>query len=541
MLTIINPFRYSPSKEVIKASEELIKNIKQSELHEDFNEGKMLGVMIVRPNSDTSVEVLQNIKEIHPLEDFYYIAAFSGNIGGENIISGFVPPIYNLLEKTGYFKQEEAKISKLSALINDLESNDKLQLLKEKLHKYEKGFEEQSNKIKDEISKARSEREKLRAGCNDSVVLARLITESQNEKANFRRLKKEAKEKIQGLVSEIQSIEIEIKALKLQRARMSEKLQSWIFKQYIIHNFQGEESNIYDIFRKQRLVPPSGSGDCAGPKLFEYAIKHGLEPLAFGEFWYGASPEGPVRNHGDFYPACSSKCGIILSWMMKGLKEFKEPEIEPQIDVFFEDEWLIAINKAAGVPSVPGLDGRKSMLEVLEEHYQIKFFIVHRLDMDTSGLILYAKTQEIASTLQMQFEERLVNKTYRARLRPSTKYDSIKDFRVSDTGIISLPLSPMYEDRPRQMVDFNNGKEAITKYEVLTINKDGSIDIVFHPITGRTHQLRVHAAHHLGLGRPILGDKLYGGNRIDSPLMLEASELSFNHPITEEKIYLYLL
>lgn len=536
MVTIINPFRYTPDERVLKAADVLISKIAQSELHQYFNEGKMLGVMIVKLNNDVT-----SSKELHSLDDFHYIAAFSGCVGGKNFLPGFVPPIYNLLDKEGYFKTEEVEISKINKQIEKLESSNDLKILKEKLLKTQEEFEEQSEKIRFQMTESRKEREKLRAGCTDSVILAKLITESQTEKANFRRFKKEAIGNINVLASEIQSLELEINVLKIKRARMSDKLQNWIFKQYIVHNFQGEEKNIYDIFRKRNLVPPGGSGDCAGVKLFEYAILRGLEPLAMGEFWYGVSPEGPVRNHGDFYPACSSKCGIILPWMMKGLcqnDDIIEEEAFTTNDILLEDEYLIVVDKKSGIPSVPGLDGRKSLIETLEEYLETKLFVVHRLDMDTSGLIVYAKNQEVASALQAQFENRTVNKAYKARLRPPTKYDVARTFQAGEKGKILLPLSPIYEDRPRQMVDFKNGKEAITEYEIEKINDDGSIDVIFRPITGRTHQLRVHAAHHLGLGRPILGDKLYGGARSEGPLHLTAIALTLYHPLTNKTISL---
>lgn len=531
MRTQINPFRYSPTKEVIQAADSLIEHIKQSEHNESFSEGKMLGIMIVKPHSQ------EHNEEIHYINDFHYIAAFSGNVGGNSIIKGFVPPIYNLLDKDGHFKKEEANISKINTLINEIQKGEKLLSLKSELQKMEAEYERKSLEIRDEMSKARADREKTRAGCNDSIVLARLINESQNEKASFRRFKKEYEQNLNVLLSKIQLVELEINALKLKRSQMSENLQNWIFRHYIIHNFSGEESNIYEVFKEHKLIPPGGSGDCAAVKLFEYAIQHKLEPLALGEFWYGKSPEGPVRNHGDFYPACTNKCGIILPWMMRGLySENNEKDILNQLvdikDILFEDEYLIVVNKQAGVPSVPGLDGQKSLIETLQEQLGVKLFVVHRLDMDTSGLIIYAKSQETASIMQAQFENRSIKKTYRARLRPTTKYDTVKDFKPRDNGEISLPLSPIYEDRPRQMVDFNNGKEAITKYEIEKVYKDGSIDVLFYPETGRTHQLRVHAAHHLGLGRPILGDKLYGGSRTENRLMLEACQISFAHPVT---------
>ena len=243
-----------------------------------------------------------------------------------------------------------------------------------------------------------------------------------------------------------------------------------------------------------------------------------------GEFWYGRSPETAVRTHGHFYPSCTSKCGPLLGFMLKGLnihKEGLQKGISPVI--IHEDESLIVVEKPAGMPSVPGLDGRPSLQEWLGERHG-EIHAVHRLDMDTSGVMLFAKTQAAATDLRRQFEEHSVRKTYLARLSAC-----IKQLSKGDKGAIYLPLSPDYDERPRQKVDPKQGKPAITEYEVADINEDGTIDIVFNPITGRTHQLRVHSAHTLGLGCPIVGDMLYGGD-ISTRLHLHAYKIKFRHP-----------
>ena len=318
----------------------------------------------------------------------------------------------------------------------------------------------------------------------------------------------------------------------------------------MVHNSCGEEVSVWDIFAANGLVPPGGTGDCAAPKLLEFAFRNGLKPLAMGEFWYGASSGTAVRVQGHFYPSCTSKCGPLLGFMLKGIQLVESAsEVSQNVQVIHSDNDIIVVSKPSGMPSVPGLDGRLSVLDYLKTRFGEDVYPVHRLDMDTSGVMVYARTPEAQTNLQKQFEERTVSKTYRARLCPPDMTTSASDkltmkssvtTSVSaepESGTISLPLSPDYDERPRQKVDFHSGKEAVTEYRILGTNSDGTTDIDFHPLTGRTHQLRVHSAHALGLGRPIAGDLLYGGffpgvNR----LCLHACSLSFDHPATGDRL-----
>ena len=401
-------------------------------------------------------------------------------------------------------------------------------------------------------------------------------------------------------------------ALKLQRAMESVRLQKWTFSQYVVHNALGESLSVLDIFARKGVLPPASAGDCAAPKLLEYAFRHGLVPLEIGEFWYGASPFGPVRAQGRFYPSCSWKCGPVLGYMLQGLTlDSVSPQAAPAAvpaaaptaaptsapasapavssasglaaaptsapsfasavssasglaaapEIIFEDDSVIVVDKPSGMPAVSGLDGRLSLEELLIRRQcqepsgpAAGIFQVHRLDQDTSGLIVFAKTRQAQASLRRQFEERQVEKTYLALLLTSP--DHLSDH--SDSGEIDLPLAPDYEDKPRQKVDMTQGKKAVTAYRLLyghdaesvldffrgsvpdgtdvclagdvcsstnaTSNSDTSSQLVssdlhvaevqavlLHPYTGRSHQLRVHAAHFRGLGSPILGDTLYGG------------------------------
>ena len=130
----------------------------------------------------------------------------------------------------------------------------------------------------------------------------------------------------------------EIDTLRKCRAEMSDGLQKWIFRQYVVHNAAGEERSIYDIFDMEYLIPPGGTGECAAPKLLEYAYRHGLKPVAMGEFWYGTSPETAVRTHGHFYPSCTSKCGPLLGYMLQGMELMKLEEIHGTPSVIYEDK-----------------------------------------------------------------------------------------------------------------------------------------------------------------------------------------------------------
>lgn len=331
--------------------------------------------------------------------------------------------------------------------------------------------------------------------------------------------------------------EAEISAMPAgpERAAASAELQTWIFDQYRVSNARGETLTIREVFARRGLIPPGGTGDCAAPKLLQYAYSHHLTPIAMGEFWYGASPASEVREQGRFYPSCTGKCGPLLSFILEGLDVEPNPldreftaDSEPRI--LHEDADILVVSKPAGMLSVPGRTRAKSLLDWLRERFG-EVHSCHRLDMDTSGVMVFARNLAAKSELERQFAEREVAKTYRARLAASSQ-----PFNHARRGTIALPLCLDYYDRPRQMVDREHGKLAVTEYEVLEQLPDGEIDIRFTPKTGRTHQLRVHAAHADGLGRPIKGDRLYGsadGGR----LWLHAESLRFRHPVTGEILY----
>lgn len=545
-----NPFRYEPHPLVREAArlvmERLDRLISDGTLPEEvcrgFSEGKMLGVLVCReaPGSDS----------------YCFLAAFSGSVGGQSTVEGFVPPIYDLLDPTGYFKEREAEISALNGQISLAKTDvgfKRMVLESRKSDRDREITDLQAKKSRRKRERELTLKEWDADGLEKLVYTERFVRESQHENAEYKRAKDRWKEVIGPMEAEVNGLEGKIRAMKQQRAAMSEELQKWIFRQYKVMNALGEESSILDIFAADGLIPPGGTGDCAAPKLLNHAFRHGMEPVTMGEFWYGKSPDTAVRTAGHFYPSCTSKCGPLLKYMLKGLElEEVSEHLEPctidascQPRIIFEDEAIIVIDKPSGMPSVPGLDGRESAQEWLAGRMSAKHkhgcetHAVHRLDMDTSGLLIFAKTGQAAANLRRQFEERTVKKTYRALLCPGKL-----TLKPGTTGTIDLPLAPDYDERPRQKVDLIQGKQALTEYEVLRINQDGTTEVLFHPVTGRTHQLRVHSAHHLGLGRPIVGDLLYGAHTVSSSgcphvrLCLHAAQISFNHPTTGRNITL---
>ena len=582
-----NPFRYTPHPLVQKAAGEVMDMMMESQINE--TDGKMLGVLICKPLEGVNIEQISHLHRLnHECEDnpIFYIAAFSGTLHGTNgkvtsSIDGFVPPIIDLTDPNGYFKRKEAEISQLNRRISELAASSRLNDLKALLAKAQKERDEEIAQMQNRISFSKMRRDEIRSETADSNVLEELIRESQFQKAELKRIKDKWKICISEIESEIAEAQNEIVNLKSLRASMSDDLQKWIFVSTIVHNALGESTSIWDLFQSQGLTPPGGTGDCAAPKLLEYAYRNGLRPLAMGEFWYGKSPETAVRTHGHFYPSCTSKCGPLLGYMMQGLKveqDKKSVSLSPVI--IHEDESIIVVEKPSGMPSVPGLDGRLSLLEWLESQQSKRIIAVHRLDMDTSGVMVFAKTRDAEIGLKKQFEEHSVRKTYLARLtsRPSqsdrtespeaqvvetvlplwpqregpTKWEGLflqSEPQGSHYGSIDLPLSADYDERPRQKVDFRQGKPAHTEYEIIKKNPDGTVDILLYPHTGRTHQLRVHCAHTLGLGRPIVGDLLYGAHtclsieatlantdhsaeRLPERLCLHALSITFRHPDT---------
>lgn len=531
------PFHYTPHPLCVLAAEEVKEYIaSRKEWQEELASGKMFGVLIVQTDNG-----ITNNEE----NQIGYLAAFSGNLDGKNLHPYFVPPVYDLLQPEGFFKIEEEQISAINIRIRELENSGSYLDSKEKWKIETEQAKAVLNQAKAELKMAKEAREIRRQSSPElsGEEQASLIRESQYQKAEYKRLEKKWKKRLEELEMEVRHFDIEIERLKTERKERSAALQRKLFEQFRMLNAQGEVKDLYTIFEQTvQKVPPAGAGECALPKLLQYAYLHQLKPLAMAEFWWGDSPKNEIRHHGYYYPSCKGKCEPILQHMLQGLEVDENPLLNPiheeeELEIVFEDEWLLVINKPAGMLSVPGkAEDRDSVYHRLKKKYPEATgpMIVHRLDMATSGLLLVAKTKEVHQDLQAQFANRSIKKRYVAVL------DGI--VLSERTGRIELPLCLNPLDRPRQIVSKEYGKEAITEYKIISESEkiidesERSINeprkytrIVFYPLTGRTHQLRVHAAHPEGLGCPILGDELYG-KKADR-LYLHAEYIEFRHPI----------
>ena len=511
------PFHYTPHPLCVIAAEETQAYLKErTEWREELQTGKMFGVLVVRT----------------PAGEVGYLAAFSGNLAGKNVHPFFVPPIYDLLQPDGFFRQEEERINEINARIRTLQASPALEDARSRLQSTIEYCDFVLQAAKDLMKKRKEERDRLRQFPLTEEETALLIKESQHMKAAHKLTKKSLRSILEEDQAKVDRLEQEIEQLKQERKRRSAALQRKLFEQFRILNARGEVKDLCELFAPTyQGAPPAGAGECAAPKLLQYAYQHQLEPIAMAEFWWGDSPKTEIRHHGYYYPACKGKCEPILHHMLQGLRVDENPLLadshrETKLDILYEDDYLLVINKPEGMLSVPGKGDVDSVYQRLSILYPEATgpIIVHRLDMATSGLLLAAKTKEAHQNLQAQFKTRTIQKRYIALLEGEVPQDE---------GEIRLPLCPDPLDRPQQIVSEEFGKPAFTRYRVLE-RTSGKTLIAFYPQTGRTHQLRVHAAHPLGLHCPILGDELYG--RKAERLYLHAEYLAFTHPITSERI-----
>lgn len=511
------PFHYTPHPLCVIAAEETQAYLKErTEWREELQTGKMFGVLVVRT----------------PAGEVGYLAAFSGNLAGKNVHPFFVPPIYDLLQPDGFFRQEEERINEINARIRTLQASPALEDARSRLQSTIEYCDFVLQAAKDLMKKRKEERDRLRQFPLTEEETALLIKESQHMKAAHKLTKKSLRSILEEDQAKVDRLEQEIEQLKQERKRRSAALQRKLFEQFRILNARGEVKDLCELFAPTyQGAPPAGAGECAAPKLLQYAYQHQLEPIAMAEFWWGDSPKTEIRHHGYYYPACKGKCEPILHHMLQGLRVDENPLLadshrETKLDTLYEDDYLLVINKPEGMLSVPGKGDVDSVYQRLSILYPEATgpIIVHRLDMATSGLLLAAKTKEAHQNLQAQFKNRTIQKRYIALLEGEVPQDE---------GEIRLPLCPDPLDRPQQIVSEEFGKPAFTRYRVLE-RTSGKTLIAFYPQTGRTHQLRVHAAHPLGLHCPILGDELYG--RKAERLYLHAEYLAFTHPITSERI-----
>lgn len=517
------PFYY----EAHPLAKHAVQLLQQRLLHENFGHdfgigreerngaiGKMFGVLVV-----------QNQKGA-----LGYLAAFSGKLGNSNEHFGFVPPVFDLLEAQGFFKKEEQEIHQLTLQLEALEKEIDVEAQQMILSDLTQHWASQIQEFQQKMKLAKALRDEKRNNLLDSDPdflreLDALRFESMKESRALKDLKKQAQQALEEARYTFAEEKEAIEHLRQKRAAHSADLQRRIFERYTFLNAKGEQRNVLELFKES---PPAGAGECAAPKLLQYAFLQQLKPICMAEFWWGMSPDSEVRIHGHFYPSCKSKCEPILGHMLQGLEIDINPitAIYPPkpLEIIYEDDYIVAINKAPEYLSVPGKQPQPNTLEDLQKKYPDATgpLLVHRLDMSTSGIMLAAKTKLMHERLQRQFVLRKVEKEYIAIL---------EGVLTQSEGEIKLPLRVDLEDRPRQLVCAEHGSFAHTKYQVLEI-QNNQTRIALFPQTGRTHQLRVHCAHHLGLNCPIKGDDLYG-QKADR-LHLHAAKLGFYHPFTND-------
>ncbi|MBA4134928.1 MAG: RNA pseudouridine synthase [Flavobacterium sp.] len=524
------PFYYEPhelSKIAAKALQDYLEtqtdfehNFGLSDTQDGLAIGKMFGVLVVQ-NTDGQLG---------------YLWAFSGKLAERNHHPFFVPTVFDMLEENSFFLIGIKELTAINLEVDELESNPEFIALSKEFNSQTALIAKklEAEKIRmSELKKVRkAERQKAEQEITDSAVLenilSQLVRESLQNKFVFKEFTEYLEEQLSETKEKLNRFTEKINQLKEERSQKSAALQQQIFAEYSFLNQYKELKSLSEIFDGN---PPAGAGECAAPKLLHYAFQNDLKPIAMAEFWWGESPKSEVRKHGQFYPACTGKCEPILRHMLKDIpledNPFKTNPAEGKtLEIVYEDNYLTVVNKPAEFLSVPGKDITDSVWSRIKLLYPNASgpLIVHRLDMSTSGLLLIAKSATVYKNLQAQFIQRKVKKRYVALL----------DGNVNESkGVIDLPLRVDLDNRPNQIVCFDYGKPAKTEWEVL--EKRGNQTLVhFYPITGRTHQLRVHAAHQLGLNSPIVGDDLYGtkANR----LHLHAESITFNHPVSKESI-----
>lgn len=535
-----NPLDYQPHPLCIAVCKELQTYLSEREdWREEIDKGKMFGVLIV-----------ENAQPASGAPKIGYLAAYSGQIGGRSDWDDFVPAVFDYLQPDGYFKTHEAEISGINQSIRKLEANTHMKEAKGLILQLQEERKHTIAAYQEKIKKAKAKRDARReAGSLNPEEEAEMVKESQFMKAELRRLKKSLSEKT-SLETEYEAYQADILSLKQLRKTLSDALQQWLFSQFRMQNHEGESKDLLEIFRDAalrdypqatiatsriaalKMVPPAGSGECCEPKLLQYAYSLGYKPLQMAMFWWGESPKEEIRHHLHFYPACNGKCKPILQWMLPA-STFEPAAVDlslyNKVETLYEDREIAVIHKPEGLLSVPGKDAAQpSVYALMRSKYPEATgpLIVHRLDMSTSGVMMIAKTEFAYHRLQKAFLNHQIQKKYVAIISGKV---------IPEKGIISLPLMPDYLDRPRQIVDHEQGKEAITEYEVLEPVDDFHLRIALYPKTGRTHQLRVHCAHQEGLKAPILGDPLYGNEKA-ARLHLHAEEITFEHPLTGKKM-----
>ena len=516
------PFNHVPNELSLLTSSILKNELESSPIQHDFGaQGKMFGVLLVKNTNGV----------------LGFLKAFSGKLDQNEHPEGYVPPIFDLHDNDSFFKKEEKKIDLLTEEILALENATGYQNIKSELKEFEAEQIKTIDKLKDHLKKSKALRNEVRrvkkkelSSADYEELNQRLNEQSKQEQILFKKEKKALQMNFELIRQKFKKAEGIIEKKKRERKKLSSQIQTKIFEHYSFYSAKKEKKNLLALFENTAFgTPPSGAGECCAPRLLQHAYNNGFSPICFTEFWWGKSPESEIRIHQNHYPACRGKCGPILQHMLEGLEVDPDPLIPLEkigaVPVLYEDDFVIAVEKPANLLSVPGKEIEYSLTSIVKKQFPTIQGpgLVHRLDYETSGIVLIGKTMDSYIKLQKQFLSRIIQKKYVALLeRPIDP----------EMGEINLPLTLDIFNRPRQLVCFEKGKSALTKYRL--INNNNGTRVAFYPVTGRTHQLRVHAAHQKGLNSPILGDSLYGNS--NERLFLHAASLVFRHPQTNEII-----
>ena len=526
------PFYYQPHQLATIATNELQEYLENQTdfkhnfgLTEEENElpiGKMFGVLVVKNQQN----------------EIGYLAAFSGKLADKSLPEKFVPPVFNMRTEGSFYIKGEKEIDQINAELSLLKKDKNYLKLKKTFFKLSKEIEEdltqERKKLKLQKKDRKSRKTNGQATLNEvdfNNLNKELVQESFNDQFYYKELVEYYEDKIAKKRSELTLFEDKIAALKKDRREKSNYLQQTLFSKYAFLNQEKELRSLLDIFNNPAIKPPAGSGECSAPKLLQHAFLNNYTPICMAEFWWGISPNSAIRKHKNFYPACQGRCKPILTHMLDGvimddnllLENLAEKQ---ELETIYEDDVLLVVNKPTEFLSVPGKDISDSVYTRIKEKYPDATgpLIVHRLDMSTSGILLLTKTKEANKVLQSQFINRTVKKRYVALLDGNI---------TEESGKIKLPLRVDLDDRPKQLVDFVHGKNAETDWKIIK-RENGKTKVHFYPITGRTHQLRVHAAHINGLNTPIVGDDLYGNK--ENRLHLHAEFIEFSHPTTHKRM-----
>lgn len=510
------PYNYTPHTLAQIATEELQEYLtNQTDFSHNFgiknpedtnSLGKMFGVLVVQDQNGT----------------LGYLAAFSGKLAESTQHKHFVPPVFDVLDTNEFYLTTEERLNELTHKIESLESSSGFIETKKAYQKTQQLHEKLLAEEQFKIKQRRKLRKKLEQQNNQLNI---------NEEFYLREYEVYLNDNIVPLQKAYQTTQQQIEELKQQRANLSAWAQQEIFKKYAFLNDRGKTKNLLDIFTDSTQNIPAGAGDCCAPKLLQYAYKHQLKPICMGEFWWGKPLKTSIRKHQNYYPACTGKCKPILTHMLQGIIVEENPLVaqlkgQKEITIIYEDSDVLVINKPHELLSVAGKEIKDAVFSRIQKLYPNATgpLVVHRLDMSTSGILLIAKNEETYKALQAQFIHKTIQKRYVALLDGVLK---------EDEGKIELPLRVDLNERPKQLVCYQHGKKALTTWEKVEV-LNNKTKVYFYPITGRTHQLRVHAAHNLGLNTPIVGDDLYG-KKADR-LYLHAEKITFIHPTSKEQV-----